>query len=152
MRYKSWILLLATCTVHLTAADLVLNGKLDDPYWSTIPSSQMMPVQQGIPKDMGGDIRVGVRAGYLCLAARLPEEGGKVLARSIGRNPVWERDALESPPVEDRVNYLLRFKSVGGTERNVSIAVNPWGAYRVEALGIVIPGAEILRAARVTTE
>lgn len=46
---------------------------------------------------MGGEVRFAVRGGYLCLAARLPGPGGKVLVCSIGRNPVWEKDAMESP-------------------------------------------------------
>jgi dienelactone hydrolase len=126
----------------------VLDGNLDDAYWHTTPATQLKPIQAGIPAGMGGEIRVGARAGYVYLSARLPEPGGKVLARSIGRNPIWEKDALESPEVEDRIHYLLRFQN----ERILSLAINPWGAYRLEESGKAIPTAGILAAARVTTE
>ena len=62
------------------------------------PGHALAPAMKGVPVQMGGDVHAGIRGSFLCFAARLPEPGGKILARSIGRNPVWEKDALESPP------------------------------------------------------
>jgi dienelactone hydrolase len=131
---------------------LILDAKLDDAYWRAIPARTVVPAVHGVPAEPGGEVRVGIRGTYLCLGARLPEAGGKVLAHSIGRNPVWEKDALESPDVEDKVVYTLRYRSAAGAERSLSIAINPWGAYRVEEGGRAVPGAEILRAAEVTSQ
>src|SRR5712692_9100436 len=135
-----------------SSAALVLDGKIDEAFWQAVPGQKLAPAEAGIPADLGGEIRVGLHGAHLCLAGRLPEPGGKILARSIGRNPIWEKDALESPEVEDRLLFLLRYKSVGGIERNLSIAVNPWGACRVEEAGKTLPDAAILRAAEVTTQ
>jgi hypothetical protein len=95
--------------VPQSSASLTLNGRLDDPFWRSIPLQTLIPAETGVPEELGGDIRIGMRGGYLCFAARLPEPGGKVLARSIGRNAVWERDAVELPEVEDRVRYWLQY-------------------------------------------
>ena len=64
---------------------------------------KLAPGERGVPAELGGEARLEQRGGFLWLTARLPEPGGKVLARSIGRNPVWEKDAVESPAVEDRI-------------------------------------------------
>ena len=80
------------------------------------------------------------------------EPGGKVLARSIGRNPVWEKDHDGSPAVEDRVQWRIRYRSAGGVQRELSIEGNPWGAYRIEEGGQTTADLGITRSAQVTSE
>jgi dienelactone hydrolase len=116
------------------------------------PGEKLAPAQPGVPAEQGGEARLEQRGAYLWLTARLPEPGGKVLARSIGRNPVWEKDAIESPEVEDRIRWRIRYKSSGGLERNLSIEVNPWGGYRTEEGGRVTKELGIARSAEVTAE
>ena len=67
-----------------------------------LSGEKLAPAERGVPPELGGEARLEQRGAYLWLTARLPEPGGKVLARSIGRNPVWEKDAMASPEVEDR--------------------------------------------------
>ena len=116
------------------AEPLAIDGKVDDAFWRDLPPYALAPAEPGVPAGMGGQLRLAARGGYLCLEARLPEPGGRVLARSIGRNPVWERDSPGSPPVEDRLSVVL----TGGGEGNrheLALEVNPWGAYRLERNG-----------------
>src|SRR6185295_14428097 len=83
----------------------------------------------------GDEVRLEQRGAYLLLNARVSEAGGKVLARSIGRNPVWEKDHDGSPPVEDRVLWRIRYRGSGGVQHDLSVEGNPWGAYRIEEGG-----------------
>jgi dienelactone hydrolase len=98
------------------------------------------------------EVKLEQRGDYLLLNARLSEPGGKVLARSIGRNPVWEKDHEGSPPVEDRVQWRIRYRSTGGVQRELSIEGNPWGAYRIEEGGQTTADLGVARSAQVTTE
>src|SRR5262245_23034811 len=104
-------------------------------FTTLLPGETLAPGERGVPAGLGGEARLEQRGGFLWLSARLPEPGGKVLARSIGRNPVWEKDAIESPEVEDRVRWRIRYRSAGGVEHDLSIEINPWGAYRTEEAG-----------------
>ena len=126
---------------------LTLDGELGDPFWQGLAAQRLAPSQDGAPLSLGGDVWAGLRGGYLCVAARLPEPGGKILARGLGKNPVWERDALESPPVED----LLRIRLRQGSQV-VTTEINPWGGYRLEDGDGTIAGADVLRAARVSPD
>ena len=136
---------------HSTAA-LTVDGNLDDALWRAVPTQRLVPWEKGAPEALGGEAWVALRGGFLCFASRLPEPGGKVLARSIGKNPIWERDAVESPPVEDRVRYSLHYRSAGGSDRHITIEINPWGGYRFEDNGNEILEGEMLRAATVNPE
>ena len=142
----------AADTLHHSPAPLTIDGRLDDVFWQGAPSRGLAPEEPGVPSALGGSARFGLRGKSLCFAATLPEPGGKVLARSVGRNPVWERDALESPPVEDRVRFEIEYTSRGGEQRNASIEINPWGGYRFEEKDQALSTTSLLRAARVTTE
>src|SRR5262250_2828061 len=102
-------------------------------------AEKLVPAERGVPAELGGEARLEQRGGYLLLTARLPEPGGKVLARSIGCNPVWEKDAIESPEVEDRIRWRIRYKTAGGAARDLAIEINPWGAYRTEDGGRIAP-------------
>jgi hypothetical protein len=132
--------------------DLSVDGRLDDSFRQSAPVQALSPAETGVPASLGGEVRVRARGRYLCLSARLPEPGGKVLAHSAGRNPIWELDLRTSPPVEDRIVYRLHYRSVAGAERDLTIAINPWGAYRVEEDGKVVASATILRAAQVNPQ
>lgn len=136
-------------TLAASEAHLTLDARLDDPFWTRIPKHAFEPGEQGVPRELGGRLRVGLRGGYLCLGAELPEPGGKVLARSIGRNPAWEADDTLSPPVEDRLAISLSWPAVTGAERQLSLEINPWGGYRLEADGDEIIHLELPVAARV---
>jgi hypothetical protein len=129
--------------VASSTAALRIDGKLDDAFWQSTSPLPLRAAESGAPSELGGHIRVGLRGVYLCFAARMPEPGGKVLARSIGRNPVWEIDATGSPPVEDRIEFRLA---------DVLIAVNPWGAYRLERRGAPLPAETILPTAQVDAQ
>src|SRR5262245_10373940 len=100
----------------------------------------------------GDEIKLEQRGAYLLLNARVAEPGGKVLARSIGRNPIWEKDHDNSPPLEDRVQWSIRYRTTGGVERTLSVEGNPWGAYRTELDGQATADLAMTRSAQVAAE
>ena len=134
--------------VTQSAAGLTIDGNLEEPFWKPVPALTLTPGTAGVPSDLGGDVRIALRGADLVFAARCIEPGGKVLARSVGRNPVWERDMLGSPEVEDRVEFRLKYTS-GGVQHRVDLAINPWGAFRLERDGQPAPGVSIQTAAKV---
>jgi cephalosporin-C deacetylase-like acetyl esterase len=103
-------------------------------------SARLMPTEPGVPESMGGEVVVSRCGAGVCVGARLPEFSGRVLARSMGRNPVWERDAVESPELEDRVRIELE-----GEGKRAWAEVNPWAAHRSEGLASIAPTARIDR-------
>jgi cephalosporin-C deacetylase-like acetyl esterase len=122
---------------------LVVDGALDDPFWRDAEAQALAPQEAGVPAT-GGEVRARLSGSSLCVSARLPEAGGRILARSFGRNPVWEKDALESPEVEDRIEFEAVYRNLAGSTRTVRLAVNPWGAYRAEESSKgVMPAARI---------
>jgi len=129
---------------------LIIDGNLEDLFWQAVPVQALSAGEPGVPAELAGEIRLCVRGAELCLAARCPEPGGKVLARSVGRNPVWEKDATGSTEVEDRVRYQLKYQARGGREQSLDITVNPWGALRLEREGEAVPTGGILAAATVS--
>jgi dienelactone hydrolase len=135
-----------------SAASLTIDGNLEDALWREALARPLAPVETGVPADLGGEARLALRGDFLCFAARLPEPGGKILARWSGKNPIWEQDVLESPPLEDRVRFLLEYSSTRGDGRHVTIEINPWGGYRFEAEGEEISTQEVLRAALVSPD
>jgi dienelactone hydrolase len=137
--------------VTQSTAPLIIDGNLDESFWHLIPVQVLVSAETGVPAELGGDSRVALRGSELVLAANCPEPGGKVLARSIGHNPIWEKDSYGSPAVEDRMEYRLKYQVPGGVERNLSLAVNPWGAYRIEQDGEPVP-VNIQLAAQVTVK
>ena len=76
---------------------------------------------------------------YLYLGATLPEPSGRVAARSIGVNPVWEgggeargvtrpgRMTYGTPEGEDFVRFIIR----NYNENDWMVQVGPLGAYTV---------------------
>jgi cephalosporin-C deacetylase-like acetyl esterase len=112
----------------------------------------LVPAEPGVPSSLAGEVRAEVRGGHLYLTGNFPEPGGKVLARSFGRNPAWDRDLAGSPDVEDRAVFVLEYTGASGAERAVSIAVNPWGAYRTEEKGQLLTSLHVPVSAEVTPD
>jgi cephalosporin-C deacetylase-like acetyl esterase len=106
---------------HPNNATIVIDGHLDEPIWQNLPAEKLTPEEEGIPAEMGGEIRTVVIGRYLYVGARLPEPTGRITARLVGRNPSWED--------EDRLRILCG-ADIGYTDRILQI--NPFGAYSVE--------------------
>ena len=95
------------------APGVVIDGHLDEPFWHTAATHALGPG--------GGEIRAAVAGRYLYVGARLPEAGGRVTARSAGRNPIWEEQDTLRLAAGERI-----------------LLVNPFGAYSVEKPGPVV--------------
>ena len=102
----------------------VIDGKLDDAFWSQVAPQRLEPAQAGVSADLGGEIRVIVRGHHLLVAARLPEPTGRVTARVTGRHPDWE---------DEDMLQLTAGPDIGYTDRYIRI--NPFGAFTVEREG-----------------
>src|SRR5215469_3551044 len=88
---------LAAALLSLRAqTPLVIDGNLDDPFWATVRKQNFQPDETGVPAEMGGTFALALRSNWLCVAAQMPEPGGKVLARAFGPNAVWQRDAYSA--------------------------------------------------------
>jgi hypothetical protein len=84
---------------------------------------------------MGGEVRATIAGRYLYVSARMPEPTGRVTARSIGRNPIWEgggeaRDITQAhqysngaPEGEDYVRFVIRVYN----ENDWMLQVGPMG-------------------------
>ncbi len=110
---KTGITALLLAAAAAAAPGAVIDGRLNESLW-----------QAAAPRAFGrggGEVRAAVAGAYLYVGARLPESGGRVTARSAGRNPVWENQDT------------LRI-SAGGR----ILLVNPFGAYSVEKPGPVV--------------
>jgi len=123
----------------LQAQRVAIDGKLDDAIWRHTPSARLAPVGEGVPADMGGEVQAAVAGRYLYLGAVVHEPEGRVVARSIGRNPVWEggeearNDAVPrritygAPEGEDYLRFTLRIRN----ENDWMLQVGPLGAYAI---------------------
>lgn len=116
----------AALTIPSADGPLTVDGRPEESIWAKAVVLQIPQMDFGAPFPAGGEMRAVLRRGYLCLSARLPESG-RLVAKSIGRNPVWSR--------EDLVIWTFRFHSSDGHNRNLTLAVNPLGAYRVDTTG-----------------
>ena len=116
-------------TLNIPSADgpLTVDGRVEEDIWAQAVVLPLQPKEFGAPFPAGGEMRAMVRRGYLCLSARLPESE-RLVAKSIGRNPVWWR--------EDLVIWTFHFHSSEGRNDSLTLSVNPLGADRVE-----LPGA-----------
>ncbi len=135
-----------------TSADWIIDGKLSDVLWLEAEQLEFTPSLEGVPEDLGGTVRVLMRRSQLCLGSFLPEPGGKVQARSIGYNPTWEKYALTSPAVEDRIRFQIRETSSSKVSSLLEITLNAWGAIRVERDGLPVSQSEIQGAATISPE
>ncbi len=118
---------------------VIIDGRLAETFWHGLSAQKLAPTEDGIPGDMGGEVRAVVAGGYLYLGATLPEPSGRVVARSIGVNPVWEgggeargmtnarRMTYGGPEGEDFIRFILR----NYNENDWMVQVGPLGAYTV---------------------
>jgi len=115
-------------TLNVPSADgpLTLDGRVEEGIWAQAVVVPLSPQEFGAPFPAGGEMRAVVRRGYLCLSARLPENG-RIVAKSTGRDRVWWR--------EDMVIWTFRFHSAQGNNITLTLGVNPLGAYRVDPPG-----------------
>ena len=128
----TFFFLLATlasgATLSIPSADgaLIVDGRVDEDIWARAAVLPLQSKEFGAPFPAGGEMRAVVRRGYLCLSARL-RESGRVVAKSIGRDPVWWR--------EDLVIWTFRLHDSQGRNKSLSLSVNPLGAYSVDPRG-----------------
>jgi hypothetical protein len=108
-----FVLVLLAAVSRAAPPGVVIDGHLDEPLWQTAALNRL--------GSGGGDIRVAVAGRYLYVAARLPEPGGRVAARSAGRNPVSENQDTLRVAAGERI-----------------LLVNPFGAYSVEKPGPLV--------------
>jgi hypothetical protein len=80
---------LHSATVNIPSADgpMSIDGVVDESIWKSAAVLPLEPPDFGSPFPEGGEIRVMVRGGYVCVGARVPESG-RLVARSTGVNPV----------------------------------------------------------------
>src|SRR5690348_340708 len=88
---------LVAVLLPLSAQTPVIDGSLNDTFWSGVQRPKLQPDEAGVPAELGGTVALALRGNWLCFAAQLPEPGGKVLARAFGPNAVWQKDAVEAP-------------------------------------------------------
>ena len=109
-----------TLTIPSVSGPLSIDGKLDEVIWqSAFPISLKNKGNDRFGE--GGDTKIAVRDGYLCLSARIPESE-RLIVRSTGINPSWWR--------EDMIRWMFRFNSPS-TRSNmvVLLTINPFGAF-----------------------
>ena len=104
----------------------MIDGLLNEPFWRKVAPQPLAVVEPGVPGG-GGEVRMVVRGQHLLIGAVLPEAGGRITARMVGRNPNWED--------EDMLRIVVG-PDIGYTDRTVRI--NPLGAYSVEREGQVV--------------
>jgi cephalosporin-C deacetylase-like acetyl esterase len=105
-------LLAATCAIAQTNL-AVIDGRIDDPVWKSVPAQHLEPAG-------GGEIRAIISGQYMLLSARLPEQSGRVVARVTGRHPDWE---------DEDILQVTFGPDIGFTDRVLKI--NPFGAFSV---------------------
>jgi dienelactone hydrolase len=115
-------------TLNIPSADgpLIVDGHIEEDMWTKGTVLPRQAKEFVAPFPAGGEMRAVVRRGYLCLSARLPESG-VVVAKSIGRDPVWWR--------EDLVIWTFRIHDSQGRNKSLALTVNPLGAYSVDPHG-----------------
>jgi len=119
---------------------VVIDGNPDEPFWRELAPMKLVPKGAGIPADLGGEIRAAIAGAYLYLGARLPEPTGRVTARSIGRNPIWEGGAETrdirltprytpgAPEGEDFIRFFIRVSN----QADWMVQIGPLGGYSVD--------------------
>ena len=118
---------------------VTIDGHLDEAFWRKLPEFKLAPSEEGIPGGEGGEIWAVIAGKYLYLGATLPEPSGRIVARSIGFDPVWEgggeargigparRLTYGGPEGEDYVRFVIR----NYDENDWMVQVGPMGAYGV---------------------
>jgi cephalosporin-C deacetylase-like acetyl esterase len=116
-------LVFAVRSLHSQTANrtVVIDGRLDDSLWRTLPAEKLTPSERGIDAELGGELRIATAGRFLYIGASLPEPTGRITARLIGRNPSWEDEDLLR---------VVAGADISSTDRIIHI--NPFGAYSVE--------------------
>lgn len=121
------------------ATPVTIDGKLDETFWHNLPAQKLVSNEDSVPGDLGGEVRAAVAGKYLYLGATFPELDGRVVARSIGVNPVWEgggeargmsdarRMTYGAPEGEDYVRFVIR----NYNENDWMVQVGPLSAYTI---------------------
>ncbi|MFB3921824.1 MAG: acetylxylan esterase [Terriglobia bacterium] len=142
--YLSFACATSGASLNIPSADapLTIDGRLDEELWSRAAVLPVQPEEFGTRFPAAGEMRAIVRGTYLCLSARLPETG-RIVARSVGRNPVWWR--------EDLVIWTFRVRGSAGRNVNLTLTVNPLGASKIEQNGAAAdPQQEIKVSAHIS--
>ena len=112
-----------------------IDGQPTEAFWQNLAPEKLGPVETGVPAEAGGEVRAAMADRYLYLSARLPEPSGRVTARAIGKNPVWEGGGESplsqydaAPEGEDYVRFVLRV----ARENEWMLQVGPLGGYSVK--------------------
>jgi len=120
-------------------APVTIDGELNDHFWKDVSPAQLVPTEPGVPSENGGEVRAAVRGRYLYVGARLPEPEGRLTARSMGRNPIWEGGesarhadtfrhySYGSPEGEDYLRVFIRVYN----ENDWMLQVGPLGALSI---------------------
>ncbi len=130
----------APLRIPSTAGPLTIDGVPDEPLWQPALALPFRAPEFGVAFQDGGEARIVLRGGYVCVSARVPEPD-RVVARSTGANPTWWR--------EDLIVWEFRTRAPKGGNRVFSLSVNPLGAWRVEFSGSAGTAGSAMAAARV---
>jgi dienelactone hydrolase len=147
MRMQRWTLaVLVFCSCAMLATPIqtppvvVIDGEPNETYWQNLAPLTLVPVQPGVPADLGGEVRAGMTGRYLFFSARLPEPSGRVTARSMGFDPAWEgggearreanhrRYTYGAAEGEDFIRISIRVHD----ENDWMLQVGPLGGYSVK--------------------
>jgi hypothetical protein len=107
---------------------VVIDGKLDEPWWRDAGTYRFESPEFGKPFPVGGEGRIAVCGEWLCVAARLPE-AGELVSISQGVNPSWWR--------EDQVLWTFAVHT-DKRNRRLTLAIGPLGAYSFESAASLV--------------
>jgi dienelactone hydrolase len=114
-----------TITIPAVSGSLAIDGKLNDPFWKV---ARVLSLENQEIKTLGegGELRIAIRGNHVCLSARLPETL-RLVAHSTGFNPAWWN--------EDIIMWMFRgISPLTRRSANISLTINPLGAYSVGGL------------------
>jgi cephalosporin-C deacetylase-like acetyl esterase len=128
----------ASITIPPVSGALTIDGKPGEPAWQGARLLPLVSSEFGAPFPAGGEARVATRGAYLCLSARVPEPD-RVVAHSTGLNPNWWP--------EDLIIWNIRLADTAARRVvNLSLSVNPLGAYSFKGTGLDEPGRLLVAA------
>jgi len=109
-------------SIPAASGPLRIDGKPDEAFWQS--ATVISLINRDIPgQEKGAEVRSAVRGGYMCFSARVPESD-RLVIRSTGVNPTWER--------EDLLAWRFKVYFPGSPRSNFfTIAVNAFGAIGV---------------------
>ncbi|MBL7735301.1 MAG: acetylxylan esterase, partial [Chitinophagaceae bacterium] len=109
-------------SIPAASGSLHVDGRPDEAFWQS--ATVISLVNRSIPgQEKGAEVRSAVRGNYLCFSARVPESD-RLVVRSTGVNPTWER--------EDLLAWRFKIYFPGRSRSNFfTIAVNALGALSI---------------------